>query len=118
MKKSLQEIQDFYENRGFKGERLRKALLKDKEWLRVIRERRKKLTKEISISKTEKTKYVMSTDRDYEILSKIRQLRRLRLTKDERHLVNFITTQLEHDWRKHAIKTLDRILLKYRSTQA
>ena len=113
MKKSLQEIEDFYKNQGYVGDTLRKVLEKDKEWQRLVKERKQKLNKKFPLTNLEKKKYVMSTDGDYEILSKIKQLERLKLTKEEKFLVKFIRTQLEHDWRKPLIQTLDKILRKY-----
>ncbi|MBI3032933.1 hypothetical protein HYY69_05640 [Candidatus Woesearchaeota archaeon] len=66
----------------------------------------------ISLTLTEKKKYVMSVDQDYEILSKVKQLEKLKLTKDEKFLIKLIRTQLERHWRKWLIKELDKILLK------
>ena len=75
--------------------------------------KKKSLTKQVTLSESEKKKYVMSTDRDYEILSKVRQLEKMKLRKNDKILVELIRTQLEHDWRKYLIKTLDRILRRY-----
>ncbi len=72
-----------------------------------------KSLKEISLTKTEKKRYVMSTARDYEILSKVKQLEELNLNKEEKYLIKLIRSQLEHDWRKSLIKELDKLLLKY-----
>lgn len=113
-KKSLQEIEDFYKNQGYTGDKLRKILAKDKEWLSLVNERKQKLTKKISLTKAEQKKYVMSTDEDYEILGKIKQLEKMKLTKEEKFLVKLIKTQLEHDWRKPLIQTLNKILRKYK----
>lgn len=66
------------------------------------------------LTKSERKKYVMPTNRDYEILSKIKQLEKLALTKSEKLLVKLIRTQLEHNWRKWLIEELDKILLKYK----
>ena len=55
----------------------------------------------------------MSTDADFEILSKIKQLEKLNLAKEERFIVGFIRTQLKHDWRKPILKELNNILRKY-----
>lgn len=69
-----------------------------------------RLTGKISLTKMEKKKYVMSTDQDYEILSKIKQLEKCDLNKQEKFLVRLVRTQLERDWRKWLIKELDKIL--------
>ena len=114
MKKSLQRIDNFYLSEGYKGNELRKILSKDKDYQQLLEERKQKLTNKISLTKTEEKKYVMSIDEDYEILSKVKQLEKLDLNKDEKFLIKFIRTQLEHDWRKWLIKELDKILLKYK----
>lgn len=114
MKKSLQKIEDFYISQGFSGEELRKKILKDKAYSKLLLERKQKLGKQISLTKAEEKKYVMSVDEDYEILSKIKQLEKLNLRKEDKFLVSFIRAQLEHDWRKPLIKLLDRLLGKYR----
>jgi len=103
-KKSLQRIEDFYTSLGYKGSRLRKILLKDKDYLKLLKERKQKLTKKISVTKAEKKKYVLSTDGDYEILGEVKQLENMKLTKEEKFLVKFIKTQLEHNWRKPLIR--------------
>ncbi|MBI2583091.1 MAG: hypothetical protein HYW25_00350 [Candidatus Aenigmarchaeota archaeon] len=92
MKKSLQRIEDFYMSKGYKGDGLRKILSKDKEYQKLLQERKQKLTKKISLTKTEKKKYVMSVDEDYEILSKVKQLEKLNLNNQERLLIKFIRT--------------------------
>lgn len=112
-KKSLQAIEDFYENQGYKGDALRRILLKDKDYQKILNERKRKLTKKISLTKNEKRKYVMSTDEDYEILSKVKQLEKLKLSKEDKFIIRFVRTQLERDWRKWLIKELGRILRRY-----
>ena len=64
-KKSLQEIEDYYKKQGYVGENLRKEIIKDKEYQMLVKERQKQLTKRFSLTKTEKRKYVMSTNQDY-----------------------------------------------------
>ncbi|MBC8501133.1 MAG: hypothetical protein ISS25_03995 [Nanoarchaeota archaeon] len=113
-KKSLQQIQDYYETLGYKGDKLRKVLDKDKEYQKIIKERKQKLTKHFKITKKEKKKYVLSTDEDFEILAKCKQLEKLKLTKDDKSLVEFLKTQLEDDWRKPLLKKLNNLLRKYK----
>ncbi|HIG97196.1 MAG TPA: hypothetical protein HA230_02520 [Candidatus Aenigmarchaeota archaeon] len=72
----------------------------------------KKLTKEYSITKSEKKKYVMSTSEDYEILQKVKKLEKRELTKDDKILIKLVRTQLEREWRKHLIIVLNKILRK------
>lgn len=56
-KKSLQQIQDYYENMGYKGDKLRKVLNKDREYQKLIKERKQKLTKQFKLAEKEKRKY-------------------------------------------------------------
>jgi hypothetical protein len=112
-RKSLQEIEDFHKNRGYRGNKLRKILAKDKEWVRLYKKRLQKLTKRFPLTKTEQRKYVMSTNEDYEILKKIKQLEELKPTKEDKVLVWLVKTQLEFDWRKYLIQALNQLLKKY-----
>ncbi|MBI4163440.1 MAG: hypothetical protein HY512_01140, partial [Candidatus Aenigmarchaeota archaeon] len=89
MKKSLQEIQDFYENLGYSGEKLRRALLKDKDYFIILNERKRKLAREIGVTKSENRKYVLSTDLDYQILEKIKLLESKKLKKEDAVFVKF-----------------------------
>ncbi len=113
MKKSLQETQDFYENLGYSGDRLRKALLKDKDYFTILNERKKKLAKEIGVTKSENRKYVLSTDLDYQILGKIKLLESKKLDKEDTLFVKFIRSQLEREWRKPLLKMLEKLQSKY-----
>jgi len=112
-KKSLQRIEDFYLDNGYKGDGLRKALLKDDEYQGLLKERKLKLARKFPLTKAEERKYVMATDADYEILSKVNRLEKSNLSKEEKELVRLIRTQLELDWRKWLIKELDRLLEKH-----
>jgi len=112
-RKSLQEIEDFYINLGYRRDKLRKALAKDKEYQKLLKERKQKLTKRFKVTTSEKKKYVLSTDVDFEILAKCKQLEKLKLTKEDRVLVKLIKTQLERDWRNSLLKTLNKLLRKY-----
>jgi len=103
---------DFYINRGYNGDKLRQILLKDKDYLKLLKEKKQKLTKSLRLTKAEEKMYVMSTDQDYEILSKVKQLEKIKLSKQDKFLVQLIRTQLERDWRKPLIKELDSILRK------
>lgn len=118
-KKSLQfqEIEDFYINLGYRGNELRKVLAKDKWYQKLLKERKQKLTKQFKITPTEKKKYVLSTDADFEILDRCKQLEKLKLTKEDKFLVKLIKTQLEDDWRKPLLKTLNQLLKKYKQKQ-
>lgn len=67
----------------------------------------------IVLTPSEKKKYLLPIERDYEILSKIKKLEKLKLSKEDRFIVDFIKTQLERDWRTPLIKELDKIAKKY-----
>ena len=68
--------------------------------------------KKFPLNKTEKRKYLMPTNKDYEILARVKQLERLKLTEEEKVLVRLIKTQLERDWRKYLIQSLNKMLRK------
>lgn len=65
------------------------------------------------LTKTEKRKYVLATDQDYKILTKVKQLEKLNLNKQERLLITLIKSQLERNWRKGLMQELNKILRKY-----
>ena len=73
-----------------------------------------KPTKSFPLTKTEQKKYVMPTNKDYEILKKVKQIEKLNLTKGEKILVGLIKTQLESEWRKYLLQALNKLLKKYR----
>jgi len=112
-KKSMQQIQDTYINMGYVGEDLRKVLERDKEYQKIFKEKRQKLSRKLKILRKEKKKYVLSTDADFEILAKCKQLEKKRLSREDRFFVKTIKTQLELNWRKPLLKTLNRLLKKY-----
>lgn len=112
-KKSLQQIEDFYINKGLTGEELRKAIESDGDYQEIFKERKRRLSKKFEITKEEQRRYVLSTDQDYEILAKIHQLGKLPLSPENKRLINFIRTQLEVDWRASIFEVLDKLLRKY-----
>lgn len=114
MKKSLQKFEDFYIQKGFAGTRLRNVLSQDKEYQKLLQERKSHLTKQFSVTTSEKRKYVLSINQDYEILSKIKTLESAKLNKNDKFLIHIIRTQLEQDWRKQLIMELNKLLRKYR----
>lgn len=114
MKKSFQQIEDYYIRKGLKGSKLRKTLKVDKEYQEILSERKKKLTKKFKITLEDEKRYVLSTDQDYKILDKIKQLEKQKLGDEDKKLVKFIRTQLKDDWRTPIMKLLDRVLKKYK----
>ena len=67
----------------------------------------------ISVTAKEKKTYVLKTEQDYEILTKIKQLEKKKLSSEDIKLVAFLRTQLEEDWRTPLIRFLDTLLKKY-----
>ena len=115
--KSLQDIQNEYEQRGFRGSSLRLALQKDKEYVQILTKRKKKLRNKLKIQKFEEKKYVLSTDLDYDILAKIKFLEKQKLTHEHKEIILLLRTQLEHDWRKPLQAYLQQMVKKYASTK-
>jgi len=54
----------------------------------------------------------MADKRDYEILSKIKELEKKKLEKEDKEIIKLIKTQLERDWRKPLLVKLDKLLKK------
>ena len=114
MKKSLQQIEDYYIRKGLSGSKLRKALEADKECQEIVAKRKARLTKKFKITQEEKKEYVLSTDQDYEILGKIKRLEKQKLSVEDKKLIKFIRTQFKDDWRTPIVKLLNTILKKYK----
>ena len=112
-KKSLQAIQDFYQRKGLQDSSLRRALERDKEYARILNQRRNRLKANFKIKKAEQKKYVLSLDEDYHILGKIKILLQQKLTKEDKEIVTLLRTQLEHDWRKPLLTYLNKTIKKY-----
>ena len=111
--KSLQAIEDYYYRKGLRGDKLRKATQNDREYMRILRQRWSQLTKKFLVQSIDRKRYVLSTDQDYEILGKIYELERKRLSDKDKALVRLARTQLEHHWRTPILKFLTRLLKKY-----
>ncbi|MDD5032315.1 MAG: hypothetical protein PHR36_04740 [Patescibacteria group bacterium] len=110
---SVQAIEDFYLNLGYRGDNLRKALLKDKEYQGLLRGKKATLTTQTKVSLADKKKYVLATDADFEIVDKCRRLEILKPADDDRLLINLIKSQLEVEWRPPLIEALNKLLRKY-----
>ena len=107
-------IEDNYVNLGFRGKKLQAALSKNKEYRRLLSERRSKLSTKFKITKSEREKYVLSTEMDFEILQQCKNLEKLKLKEEDGILVKHFKSQLEYDWRKPLLKTLKKLSKKYR----
>jgi|SRR3989344_4603436 len=114
MGKSLQEIEDYYVNQGLVGAELRQAIENDGGYKELLARKKSKLKQRVHISDDEAKKYVLSTDADYEILAKIRELEMENLSAADKETVEFISTQLELDWRSPILAKLDKLLKKYK----
>ena len=66
----------------------------------------------MKVQSQDKDKYVLADAQDYEILEKIYQLEKKKLSLEDKELVRFARTQLERDWRTPLVKFLDRLLKK------
>lgn len=73
----------------------------------------KRYTPIFEATSSDKRKYVLPEERDFEILDKCKRLEKINLTKEDKYLVNFIKTQLIDDWRKPLLKELNLLLKKY-----
>lgn len=113
MAKSLQQVQDYYVNQGLNGDKLREALENDREYQKLLKERKSKLQVKNEVSLEEANQYVLVTDTDYVILGKIHQLEKQNLSATDIEFVWFIRTQLELDWRSPILVKLDELLSKY-----
>lgn len=113
MEQSLQKIEDYYFGKGLRGEDLREAVEADKTYQKILSARRKTLTKKFGVTEEDARKYVLSTDEDWEILGKIYQLEKKKLTAEDEKFITFLRTQLEHDWRAPIVQVLDGLIKKY-----
>lgn len=113
MEQSLQKIEDYYIGKGLKGNELREALELDETYQEVLSGRREALTKKFRITEEDKKRYVLSTDEDWEILGKIYQLEKKKLSAEDKKFIAFLRTQLEHDWRASVVQALNDLLKKY-----
>ncbi|MBI4434939.1 hypothetical protein HY635_03980 [Candidatus Uhrbacteria bacterium] len=110
---SLQAIQDQYERRGLLGEALRRALAEDEEYQRLLAERQSTIARGIGVTAEEREQYVIATERDLDILDKVKRLDRCTLSEDDARIVALIRTQLEHDWRTPLLAELNRLMGHY-----
>lgn len=113
-RKSLQQIEDHYLQRGYTRHILRKVLEKDKEYQKLLKERKRTLTEKFRVSGKEKRMYVLSTDTDFRILSQCKRLERLRLSNEDRNTIKLTKSQLQDDWRSSLIAALKKLARKYR----
>jgi len=111
---SAQDIEDFYLNLGYHSDNLRKALLKDSAYQSLLERKKLALTAQNKISPVDKKKYVLAVDADFEILSKCKQLEKIKLAGTDKLLVNLVKSQLELEWRVSLIEILNKLLKKYK----
>ena len=113
MKKSLQVIEDYYYRKGLRGDKLRRATQNDREYVAILRKRWLKLTESFPVEAKDRKRYILSTDQDYQILGRIYELERKKLTDKDEALVKLVRTQLEHHWRTPILRFLNQLLKKY-----
>ena len=97
----------------YSGEKLREALSKDRGYQKLLNKRKERLSKQLNVSLPEKKKYVLSTTADFEILNKCKQLEKLALMESDKQVVALIKSQLENDWRRPLLQTLNKLIKKY-----
>ena len=61
------------------------------------------------ITKADKKKYALLTKLDIDILTKIKELEKKKLNKEDKRMLRLIKTQLEYDWRAPLVKELNKI---------
>ena len=114
MKRSLQEIEDYYVNKGLKGQKLKEALENDKDYLLILGKRKKQLKSNFRVREKDEKEYVLSTNSDYEILEKIYQLEKEKLSEKDKKLARLIRAQLRPDWRTPLLRELNQLLKRYK----
>jgi len=62
----------------------------------------------------EKKTYVMKDKEDFIILSKIKELEKKNLSKEDKEIINLIRTQLKKNWRLPLINYLNLSLKEYK----
>ena len=70
--------------------------------------------KKIILTDYEKKNYVLPDKKDLVILSKIKELEKRRLSKEDKKVIKLIRTQLKKDWRTPLINYLNKLLSKYK----
>lgn len=110
----LQQIEDFYISQGLKGESLRNALEKDQDYQRLLGIKKAEIKERYGISPEDEKKYVLPTEKDYQILATIRELKQKDITDGDRTTLDLIETQLLDDWRTPLEKSLEEIKRKYK----
>lgn len=75
------------------------------------------MKKSLTISKSDRKRYVLKEITDEEILTKCKILETTNLEKKDKSLVKLIKTQLENDWRTPLLAELERLLKKYFKTR-
>ncbi|MBI2622306.1 hypothetical protein HYW66_01570 [Candidatus Microgenomates bacterium] len=113
MAKSLQQIEDYYLAKGLRGEELRNVLEKDREYQRLLQERKSRIRNKYGISEEEEKEYLLPNEEDYEILSLVKLLENKNLSNIDSQTVKLIKAQLLDDWRGSLLEKLKQLLQKY-----
>ena len=112
---SLQSIEDFYFDLGYRSEKFRVALKKDKEYQKLLKDKKQKITKKFKVNPTDKKKYVLATDADLKILGLCNILLKQKLSENDRKIVELIKSQLLDYWRSPLLKMLNNLCKQYKT---
>lgn len=113
MVKSLQQIEDYYLSRGFKGEELRKALERDSEFQQLLKEKKAEIRDKFGVTEEEEKEFLLPNEEDYKVLSIVKNLESKDLSDNDTEIVKMIKTQLQADWREPLLSKLKQLLQKY-----
>ena len=114
MKLTLDEIAEFYIQKGYSGTKLRYILEKDKTYQKLLKDRKAVLKHTHKVTKADSKKYLLSVDRDFKILSICKALEKMKIRKGDAELIKLIKSQLEEDWRSPLLKKLKEIKRRYK----
>lgn len=109
----MQGIEDFYFNLGYRSKKFHSALKNDKEYQKLLKEKKQKVSRTLKINPAGKKKYVLATDIDLEILSQRNNLLKQSPSESDEELIELIKSQLLDDWRSPLLKKLKSLFKKY-----
>lgn len=65
------------------------------------------------VTEEEEKEYLLPNERDYKILSMVKDLESRDLSDNDKKIVELIKTQLKDDWRNPLLEKLRKLLRKY-----
>jgi hypothetical protein len=66
----------------------------------------------MKLTKFESKNYLLKEPKDYEILTKAKELEKTKIANADKRIVKLIKTRLKKDWRTDLIKELNRLIKK------